>query len=74
MVSIICMTVRWNRVVKMALRLAALGVFTFALLVAVGLWYSTAHGYMTWWFRSSSQVFVDGFRSGFLHVNWEHSA
>ncbi len=30
--------------------------------------------YGTWWFRSSSQVYVDGIRGGFLHVNWEHSA
>jgi hypothetical protein len=68
------MTVHWNRVVKMVLRLAGLGLFTFALLFAVGLWYSTAHGYMTWWFSSSSQVAVDSVRSGFLHVNREHSA
>jgi hypothetical protein len=74
MVSIISMTVHWNRVVKMALRLAGLGLFTFALLFAVGLWYSTAHGYMTWWFSSSSQLAVDGVRGGFLHVNREHPA
>ena len=64
------MTVHWNQVVKMVLRLA----FAFALLFAVGLWYSTAHGYMTWWVSSKSEVAVDGIRSGFLHVNREHSA
>jgi hypothetical protein len=74
MVSIISMTVHWNRVVKMLLRLAGLGLLTFALLVAVGLWYSTAHGYMTWWFSSRGSVAVDGVRSGYLHSNWQHSA
>jgi len=74
MVSIISMAVPWKRVVKMVLRLACVGLFLFALLLAIGLWYSTAHGYMTWWFSSRSQVFVDGVRSGFLHVNWGHSA
>ena len=68
------MTVHWNRVVKIVPRRAGLAVFTFALLIAVGLWYSTAHGHMTWWFSSSSLVAVDGARSGFLHVNREHSA
>jgi hypothetical protein len=58
----------------MLLRLAALGIFTFASLFAMGAWYSTAHGYMTWWFRSSGTVAVDGVRSGFLHFNWAHSA
>ncbi len=74
MVSIISMIVYWRRVVKMVLRRAGLGVFTFALLFAVGLWYSTAHGYITWWFSSSGRVAVDGVPSGFLHVNREHSA
>ena len=73
-VSIICMTVHWKRVVKMVLRLAGVGLFLFALLFAAGLWYSTAHGYTTWWFSSTSQVAIDGVRSGFLHVNSEHSA
>jgi len=73
MVSIISMPVFRKRVVKMVLRLAGVGLFLFALLFA-SLWYSTAHGYMTWWFSSSSQVAVDGVRSGFLHVNSEHSA
>jgi len=73
MVSIISMTVHWNRVVKVVLRLAGLGLFTSALLFAVGLWYSTAHGYMTWWFSASSQVAVDGVRRGFLHINRDHS-
>ena len=68
------MTVHWNRVVRMVLRLAGLGLLPFALLFALGLWCSTAHGYMSWWFSSSSQVAVDGVRSGFLHVNWEHTA
>jgi hypothetical protein len=74
MVSIIGMRVHWNRLVKGLLRRAGLGLFTFALLCAGGLWYSTSHGYMTWWFTSSSQVAVDGVRSGFLHVNWGRSA
>src|SRR5229473_1193821 len=39
-----------------------------------GLWYSTARGYMTWWFWSRGSVAVDGVRSGYLHRNWEHSA
>jgi hypothetical protein len=73
MVSIISMTVHWNRVVNVLLRLAGSGLFTFALLFAVGLWYSTSHGYIAWWFSSSSQVAVDGVRSGFLHVNRDHS-
>jgi hypothetical protein len=73
-VSIISMTVRWNGGVRIVLRLAGLGLLTFALPVAAGLWYSTAHSYMTWWFSSSSQVAVDGVRSGFLHINSEHSA
>src|SRR5216684_2526025 len=74
MVSIISMAATWKRVVKIVLRLAGVGLLLFALLFAVSLWYSTAHGYMTWWFSSRSQVAVDGVRSGFLHVNWEHSA
>ncbi len=74
MVSIIGMTVHWNRFVKMVLGLAGLGLLAFALLLAMTLWYSTAHGYMTWWFSSGGQVAVDGVRRGFLHVNWEHSA
>jgi hypothetical protein len=53
------MTVHWSRVAKMLLRLAALGIFTFALLFAVGACYSTAHGYMTWWISSSGKVAVD---------------
>jgi hypothetical protein len=73
-VSIICMTVHWNRAVKIVLRFAGLGLLIFAVLFAVSLWYSTAHGYTTWWFSSSSQVAIDGVRSGFLHVNTEHSA
>jgi hypothetical protein len=68
------MTIRWNRVVKMMLRLVGLALFALALLFALGLWYSTAHGYLTWWFSSSSKVAVDGVRSGFLHVNRERSA
>jgi hypothetical protein len=68
------MTVHWNQVVKMVLRLAGRGLFICALLFATGLWYPTAHGHMTWWFRSSSQVAVDGVRNGFLYVNWHHSA
>jgi hypothetical protein len=74
MVSIITMVVSWKRVVRMVLRLAGAGLLFFAVLFAVGLWYSTVHGYMTWWFSSSSQVAIDGVRSGFLHVNREHSA
>lgn len=74
MVSIISMAVPWKRIVKMVLRLAGVGLFLFALLCAVSLWYSTAHGYMTWWVRSSGKVAVDGVRSGFLHVNRAHSA
>ena len=73
-VSIISMTVHWNRVVRVVLRLAGLGLFAFVLLFAVSLWYSTTHGYTTWWFSSSGQVAVDGVRSGFLHVNRKHSA
>ena len=73
MVSIINMTVRWHRVVRMALRLG-LGLFIFALVVAAGLWYSTARGYRTWWFRSDGCVAVDGLRSGYLHRNSAHSA
>jgi hypothetical protein len=68
------MTVHWNRVVKTVLRFAGLGLLIFAVLFAVSLWYSTAHGYTTWWFSSSSQVAIDGVRSGFLHVNTGHSA
>ena len=74
MVSIISMAVPRKRVVKMVLGLAGVGLFLFALLFAMSLWYSTAHGYMTWWFSSSSQVTVDGVRSGFVHINSEHSA
>lgn len=68
------MAVRWNRAVKIVLRLAGLGLLACTLLFAAGLWYSTAHGYTTWWFSSSGRVSVDGVRSGFLHVNSEHSA
>jgi hypothetical protein len=73
MVSIINVTGQLNRVIKMVLRLAGVGLVGFALLIVVGSLYSTANGYMTWWFSSKSQVTVDGVRSGFLHVNWEHS-
>jgi len=58
----------------MVLRLAGSGLFIFGLLSVLGLWYSTAHGYTTWWFSSNSQVTVDGVRSGFLDANREHSA
>jgi hypothetical protein len=74
MMSIISMTVQWNRVVKSVLRFAGRGLLAFALLLAVGLGYSTADGYMTWWFRCSSHVAVDGVRGGFVDVNWAHSA
>lgn len=70
----ISMTVHWIRAVKITLRFIGLALFTFALLFAAGLWYSTAHGYMTWWFSSGGKVAVDGARSGFLHVNRAHSA
>jgi hypothetical protein len=67
------MTVKWKRVVKIVvLRLAGLGLLTSALLF-LGLWYSTAHGYVTWWFSPSSQVIVDGVQDGFLHINRKHS-
>jgi hypothetical protein len=74
MVSIITMAFNWNRVGRIGLRLALRGLIASALLLAVGLWYSTAHGYMTWYLRSRSHVVVNGIRSGFVHVNWEHSA
>jgi len=73
MVSSITMTIRWNRVVKIVTATGS-GLFILALLVALGLWYSTAHGYMTWWLGSSGKVAVDGVQSGFLHVNREQSA
>lgn len=40
-----------------------------ALLVTVGLAYSTAHGYMTWWYWSGGWVSIDGNRHGYVHMN-----
>jgi hypothetical protein len=47
--------------------------FVFTLLLAAAFTYSTAHGYMTWWFSSNASVAVDGVRNGYLHRNWEQS-
>jgi hypothetical protein len=56
------------------LKLVGSLLFVFALLLAAAFTYSTAHGYMTWWFSSSAAVAIDGVRDGYLHRNWEHSA
>jgi len=45
-----------------------------ALLLAGAMWYSTAKGYTTWYFRVSGQVTVDGHNtSGYLHANTERT-
>jgi hypothetical protein len=45
-----------------------------ALLVAVPITYSTAHGYTQWWLLSGGHVEVNGTRGGYLHKSWSNSA
>ena len=47
--------------------------FSFALLIAIGLVYSTSHGYMTWWYGSRGSVTVGGVQNGYLHLNRKHA-
>ena len=68
------MSARWNRRAKLALKVAGLLLFTFVLLIAAGLTYSTLQGYATWWFWSSGSVAVDGSRHGYMHINKQNSA
>jgi len=45
-------------------------VFVAFLLIACSMAYSTAQGYMTWYFRMNGAVTVDGKKtSGYLHAN-----
>ena len=48
-------------------------VLSLALLVGIGLVYSTTHGYMTWWVWSRGHVTVGGISNGYLHLNRKHS-
>ncbi|MCU1269719.1 MAG: hypothetical protein JWN74_1013 [Acidobacteriaceae bacterium] len=63
-----------KRLVKTLLTVICFGLSVLALVVVISLIYSTAHGYMTWWFRSGGYVAVDGLRSGYLDRNWGNSA
>jgi hypothetical protein len=63
-----------GRILKTSAKVVVITLFAIALLFAVGLAYSTVHGYTTWWFKSGGYVAVDGVRSGYLHSNFEHSA
>jgi len=45
-----------------------------ALLLVIGLAYSTVQGYTTWWFRRTGLVTVDGVPNGYLHRNSKRSA
>lgn len=63
-----------QRLVKILLKIIGFGLFIFVLIVVAGLIYSTSHGYMTWWFKSSGQVTVNGVQSGYMHRNRENSA
>jgi len=63
-----------NRVTKLALKVVGLLLFAFVLLIAAALTYSTAHGYMGWWFWSSGSVAIDGSGHGYIHINKQHSA
>ena len=56
------------------LKVGRLLLFACVLLFASGLSYSTANGYMSWWFWSSGLVTVDGSRHGYIHLNKRHSA
>src|SRR5207248_6116314 len=68
-----CLCVR-KLVATIVLKRVGSLLFVSALLLAAAFTYSTAHGYMTWWFSSSAAVAVDGVRGGYLHRNWEHPA
>ena len=59
---------------KILLRLVGSLLIVSAMLLAAAFTYSTAHGYVTWWFSSSAAVALDGVRSGYLHRNWKQSA
>jgi len=41
-----------------------------AMLLALLIAYSTASGYMMWWFPSRGSVRINGVTSGYLHKNW----
>lgn len=58
--------------VKAILKIIGVSLFAVALLFGLGLGYSTAHGYMTWWFGSTARVTVDGVPNGYLHRNSEN--
>jgi len=47
--------------------------FSLALLLGIGLVYSTTHGYMTWWVWSRGSVTVGGVSNGFLGLNRKNS-
>jgi len=60
--------------VRSATKVACVALAVLALLVALPLAYSTAHGYMIWWIRSSGSVRIDGVSNGYLHKDWSGKA
>ena len=53
---------------------AFVAIVVVVLLSAIPVAYSTAQGYMMWWFPSGGSVKVDGVSSGYLHKNWHGTA
>jgi hypothetical protein len=68
------MSTRWIRVARVTLKVGGLLLLAFTSLIGAGLTYSTAHGYMGWWFWSSGSVAVDGTRHGYVYINKQRSA
>jgi hypothetical protein len=68
------MSTPWSRPAKFAFRVVGLLLLAFALLIGIGLTYSSLHGYMSWWLWSRGPVAVDGSRHGYLHINKRNSA
>ncbi|MGO9087201.1 MAG: hypothetical protein ACLQBK_18440 [Candidatus Sulfotelmatobacter sp.] len=59
---------------KRLLRILGSLILVGILLVAFSLVYSTAKGYMTWFFRVNGQVTVDGHKTaGYMHANTERT-
>ena len=59
---------------RYATKITWVSIFGLALLLALPIAYSTANGYMIWWFPSRGSVEVDGITSGYLHKNWRGTA
>lgn len=63
----------WNDFVRASAKIASVTIGVFGLVV-LAVSYSTARGYMSWWFRCGGSVQVDGVKNGYLHKNWSGTA